>query len=774
MQSVAKKKFNQKDFDKLQRMVKSQGFKNRLMALAKFIMPFEKKVKLTVNMGGGSYTDGNHVVIGIHEWYWTMPWYKVVMGAKALVGHEFMHVIATDFPAFMAFQEEVYQFFKKNYGLENGRKLGAQMLNCTEDGRIEKRLVNRLKGMLKYIKFINGDAWEKSPVTGENMLMEYTLNVCYMATSGVWMKNFEDVYAGTRMEEELEKVKPLIIKAINQPTTKACGAVTMEIIKMNADFIAEMLTPQPSDQQDEQDQNGQSGQNGQKGDPTDSLDRTQAPTTTRASNNDDMELTESSHFVDEEENKKSNQPSKQKDESEEKDGEEEQEDGNGSGSSDTSEESDDNQSGDEKGQGNSDQSGEEGEDEQGNAGDSSESGEEEGDADNKKSGKDSDNANNDSQGENESQGESNESNDSSSEPNNGSGEQDNGQHPEANKSIDELIREALEDAAEELREDNEKAIEQSDRENEKIEREENRVNKEREKVALSEKEKGAILNIPNGLNQLTVHYDDEIEFEKPIAPELKNKTRTFRKEVEKIFLNKQGFNKKNRRQGRVDVNQLWRVPLGDADLFTQKGRPQDSSYAVSVLVDNSGSMSERIYDSATGSNITKSQYAKEAVITLEEGLKGMLPLQITQFDYNHHNGIDHKVIRSFEDSSDNNRTQQRVNPNYTGGGNGDGYSIKIAHRQLMKRPERQKVLFVLSDGEPSAYYGHEQAYNHVNEAVKEARADGVVVIAMRFGTPNFLMQTADAYKRMYEHSYLACEPADMRKELVKLLKNVIK
>lgn len=735
MQTVAKKKFDQKDFDRLERMVRSQGFKNRLMALAKFIMPFEKKVRLTVNMGGGSYTDGNHVVIGIHEWFWTMPWYKVVMGAKALVGHEFMHVIASDFPAFMAFQEEVYQFFKKNYGLENGRKFGAQMLNATEDGRIEKRLVNRLKGMLKYIKFLNGAAWEKSPATGKDMLMEYTLNVCYMATSGVWMKNFDDVYAGTRMEEELEKVKPLIIKAINQPTTKACGAVTMEIIKMNADFIAEMLTPQPFDKQD---QDGQSGNGGQQGDPTDSLDRTQAPTTTRASKSDeDVELTESSHFVDEEENKKPNQPSKREDNSEEE-GEEEQEDGNGSGSS---EESDEDESGEEDSQGNSDQSGEEGEEEEGNAGNSNES---------------------------------DKSNDSSSQPNNGSGEEDYGEHPEANKSVDEMIREALKDAEEELREDNEKAVEQSNRENDKIEREENRVNKERDKVALSKKEKGAIMNIPDGLSQLTVHYEDEIEFEDPIQPELKNKTRTFRKEVEKIFLNKQGFNKRNRRQGRVDVNQLWRVPLGDVDLFSQKGRPQDSSYAVSVLVDNSGSMSERIYDRERADYVTKSQYAKEAVVTLEEGLRGIVPLMITQFDYNRSNGIDHKIIRSFEDSSDENRTQQRVNPSYTGGGNGDGYSIKIAHRQLMKRPERQKVLFVLSDGEPSAYYVYNQGYDHVNEAVKEARADGVIVIAMRFGTPDFLVETADAYKRMYEHSYLACEPADMRKELVKLLKNVIK
>lgn len=759
---------NKKGLKSLEKMVRSQGFKNRLMALAKFIMPFDKKVRLTVNMGGGSYTDGNDVVIGIHEWYWKMPWYKVVMAAKALVGHEYMHVIATDFPAFMAFQEEVYVFFKKNYGLENGRKFGAQMLNSTEDGRIEKRLVNRLKGMLKYIKFLNGTAWEKSPVKGENLLMEYTLNVCYMAVSGVWMKDFDKVYGGTRMEEELEKVRPLIIKSINQPTTKACAAVTMEIIQTNADFIAELLTPNPDQQQDGDGEGEGQGQ----GDPTDSLDRTQAPTTTRALNSDDdVELVESSHFVDEEENK---QPSKPQSKSEEEEDQGEQEDGNDSGSSGQSDE----ESEDEEGQ-RSDSSEEStgGDDsEEADEGEEGKGGSDEGDSeDEAQSGEsDSQSDNSNSQSDNQNQEAPAESNDSPSDPQNGNGDADTDEHPEANKSVDEMIREALEDAEKELKEDNEQAVEQSTRENERIEREEQRVNKEREKVALTPKEKGAILNIPGGLDQLTVRYEDETDFEEPIPAELKNKTRTFRKEVEKIFLNKQGFNKKNRRQGRLDVNQLWRVPMGDADLFSQKGRPQDSSYAVSVLVDNSGSMSERIYDREKGNYVTKSQYAKDAVVTLEEGLRGIVPLMITQFDYNHSHGIDHKIIRSFEDSSDKNRTQERVNPHYTGGGNGDGYSIKIAHRQLMKRPERQKVMFVLSDGEPSAYHGYEQAYNHVNEAVKEARADGVIVIAIRFGTADFLQKTADAYRRMYEHSYLACEPAEIRKELVKLLKTVIK
>ena len=742
---------DQKQVQKIGKVVKSRGFFNYLMALAKFIMPFQKRISLEVNMSGGSYTDGNHVVVGIPHLFWNSL-KSTYMAGQALMGHEIMHVIASDFPAFMDFQEEVYQFFRKNYGLTNGRKFGAQILNSTEDGRIEKRLVNRLKGMLKYIKFLNGVAWDNSPVTGENMLMEYTLNVCYMATSGIWMQGFDEVYGGTRMEEELEKVKPLIIKAINQPTTKACGVVTMEIIKANADFIAEMLDPANQPQQDEDGESGD-GEGGQGGDPTDSLDRADAPTTTRAMNEDDLELTESSHFVDEEENQKPKpSPSNSADADDSEDeGEADEEEGSGKG--DAGEENEEETQG------------------QGSDNDSDETGDDENDD---QSDGDSQSGDDDSQSNNQDQSDEKDNNQQGGSVNGGDDGQDSSEHPEENKSIEDLIREAVEEVAQELEEESEKAIEQTDRDNEKIEREENRINEERKKVELTEKDKGAILNLPNGVDELTIRYEDGLEDSRPIHQDLKNKTRTFRKEVEKIFLNKQGFNKKNRRQGRLDVNQIWRVTTGDVDLFAQKGRPQDSDYAVSVLVDNSGSMSERIRDEETGKVLTKAIYAKEAVITLEEGLKGIVPLQITQFDYNYTHGIHHKIIRSYEDKSDNNRTQERVNPDRTGGGNGDGYSIKIAHRQLMKRPERQKVMFVLSDGEPSSYSNYHQAYAHVNEAVKEARADGVIVIAIRFGTPDFLEHTADAYREMYEHSYLACVPAEMRKELIKLMKQVIK
>lgn len=763
-----------KEMKRLEKMFSKPGFKNRFHSMARFILKTKKDFTFQVNLGGGSYTDGNLVVIGLPEPFFNKPLEQQIMALKALNGHEIEHVVSSDFVVFKQFQETVYQFFKKNYGLSNGRMLGAQLLNCTEDGRIEKRLVNRLKGMKKYIQFLNGSLWDISPVSGENMLREYTLNVCYMATSGVWMKDFQEVYGGTQMEEQLLKVKPLILKAINEPTAQGCADVTMEIIKQNADFIAELLTPNPNEEED-----GQSGNGSGSGDPTDQLDRTDAEYSTRpAGEDEDVELTESSHFVPEEENadddqkddkkedKKQNEKGqKQASDDKQEDQDDSQEDADGSGQAKDKAEEEDSEESDAKGSGASDDEDSDSDEQDGDSQDQSDSNSDQDNSQGDKSDQDSQSDNQNDQEDSEDQDGVSGNKDS----------EDDGSHPEETKSVEDLIREAVREAEEDLQEETEKAIRQSIRDNDKADKEQARKDKERQKTQLDKKEQAAIMGGRGGPSGLEVKYDLHERVTESIDADVKRKGFKFGKDVEQIFLNKKGFTKKNRRGGMLDTNQLWRMTAGDTDVFVQKGRPKDSSYAISVLVDNSGSMCENVHDPETKRYNPKAYYAKQACVTLEEGIKGKIPLQITQFDFAGYNSpIRHKQIRGFEDTDSKNYSWSRMDPNVTGYGNADGYSIKIAHRELMKRPEHQKVLFVLSDGEPSGYSSYQTAHNHVREAVEQARKDGVTVIAIRFGTPDFLRESADTYKHMYQHSYIACAPSEIQKELVKLLKKTIK
>ncbi|MBE1441869.1 vWA domain-containing protein [Paenibacillus sp. OAS669] len=66
--------------------------------------------------------------------------------------------------------------------------------------------------------------------------------------------------------------------------------------------------------------------------------------------------------------------------------------------------------------------------------------------------------------------------------------------------------------------------------------------------------------------------------------------------------------------------------------------------------------------------------------------------------------------------------------------NRDGYSIRIAVERLMKRSEKQKVLLVFSDGEPSASDYHEDGIIDTCEAVLQARRTGVEVVSVFLGS----------------------------------------
>ena len=67
----------------------------------------------------------------------------------------------------------------------------------------------------------------------------------------------------------------------------------------------------------------------------------------------------------------------------------------------------------------------------------------------------------------------------------------------------------------------------------------------------------------------------------------------------------------------------------------------------------------------------------------------------------------------------------------------DGYNIRIAIKELEKRPERNKVLIILSDGQPSGYsnYYGKYAMFDVKQAVRSGRKAGIKIfnIMFRFG-----------------------------------------
>ena len=83
--------------------------------------------------------------------------------------------------------------------------------------------------------------------------------------------------------------------------------------------------------------------------------------------------------------------------------------------------------------------------------------------------------------------------------------------------------------------------------------------------------------------------------------------------------------------------------------------------------------------------------------------------------------IRHATLKKFDERSTGSKCYNSQPGVGIGGGNKDGYSIRVATADLLARREAKKVLVLLSDGLPSDYNGGTRAgLDDVRDAVREA------------------------------------------------------
>ena len=204
-------------------------------------------------------------------------------------------------------------------------------------------------------------------------------------------------------------------------------------------------------------------------------------------------------------------------------------------------------------------------------------------------------------------------------------------------------------------------------------------------------------------------------------------------------------------EGEVDVNGLFKLCIGEYDVFREDGEPREADIACFLLKDNSGSMSGNKEDACC-----------EQLAILEEGLRGLVKMKIASFaDWGE---VEHFTIKDWEDEdTTTNFTWSYHNKMKPSGGNHDAYSIMIATQELLKRPENQKLLIVLSDGAPCCNSAD------VRAAVRSAREQGVFVISIFFGYDNFAESNKQYYQDMYEKYYIGTTPDKIGFHLERLL-----
>jgi Mg-chelatase subunit ChlD len=201
--------------------------------------------------------------------------------------------------------------------------------------------------------------------------------------------------------------------------------------------------------------------------------------------------------------------------------------------------------------------------------------------------------------------------------------------------------------------------------------------------------------------------------------------------LQKLFARKSKdyqFAMKSMRSGRLDTNKIAEAVQRVPTVYERYGQVKTDNICVGVLIDESGSMG--------GSKITK---AREAAVFINEVFKGMRDVKLFIYGHTADEGAYCSTqIRIYREPGGH------MDPYALGtvearSNNRDGDAILATAKRIRKHTENQGILFVLSDGQPSACdYGGNEAIKDTRDKVTKAQNLGfqVIQIAIEESVPS--------------------------------------
>lgn len=205
------------------------------------------------------------------------------------------------------------------------------------------------------------------------------------------------------------------------------------------------------------------------------------------------------------------------------------------------------------------------------------------------------------------------------------------------------------------------------------------------------------------------------------SPELLSISKRAQKALSKKLKNRENSIKTMGLTGkRLEVGRLHRT---DMSYFSTKTTPHKMPpLAVCVLIDESGSMSA----------YNRAAIAKASAIIIEDLCRGLnLPCAI----YGHWTSSKRVEIDEFKSFDDiDKKDKYRLECITAKGANRDGAALYYVGEQLKKRPEQNKLMIVISDGQPADtdYYG-EAADKDTHDAKQRLTKAGIKVFAAAIG-----------------------------------------
>lgn len=250
-----------------------------------------------------------------------------------------------------------------------------------------------------------------------------------------------------------------------------------------------------------------------------------------------------------------------------------------------------------------------------------------------------------------------------------------------------------------------------------------------------------------------------------LPPQYAEKARQMHKRLDRI-LREQRIRSLSQRRGALSESELWKIPLGSKHIFKSKTPPKTRETAFYLLIDRSGSMGTGL-----GNGSSKLFTALMTAAMIEEALKDIAYTKIVAFDGGP-DAVGHCVIKDFEQKELGSRCYDAITQISAGNGNKDGYSIRVASMELVKRCEKRRILVVLSDGLPSAYRGEAEAIEDVRSAVHEAKRQGIIVIPVIYAADT--RHSLEAYAKMYGRNLILASGSSILSEFEKILIRLIK
>lgn len=227
------------------------------------------------------------------------------------------------------------------------------------------------------------------------------------------------------------------------------------------------------------------------------------------------------------------------------------------------------------------------------------------------------------------------------------------------------------------------------------------------------------------------------------------------KTIDRAFRVKSG-GKKRSDHGDLNIMRYKDPTFKSPYIFDKKNPKVKHSVAVMLLVDESGSMSY-------GARITQARLA--AIMLAEAMAEANIPCCIVGHsgDDKYDCSVEFEHYTTFKNAKVDRQSLPMIDARLQ---NRDGPAIRWCSSILKKRPERKKLLVVISDGAPCADdYGGNEAIFDTKAAIREAkRLFDVVGVVLEAG------YSTDILRTMYGEDFVECEKAS---DLSNCIKKVI-